>query len=370
MPGMADEHRAAGLLLINLGTPDSPRPGDVRRYLREFLSDPRVIDLAPWQRKLLLELVILPFRPRRSGEAYAKIWTSDGSPLLIHGRGLEDGVRRRLPGVPVELGMRYGNPSIASALTRLREAGVEQIVVFPLYPQYSAAATASSLDKVYEEACRLWDVPALTVVPPFFDHPGFLDCCAELARPHLERVDPEVVFFSFHGLPERQIRKSDRGRGHCLVAEDCCERIGEANRMCYRAQCFATARLLADRLRVPADRRQVCFQSRLGRDPWIKPYTDRLLDELPRRGVRRAVILAPAFVADCLETLEELGLRAVEQWRAAGGETLDVVPCLNTHEGWFDAVVAIARETAPWLGALADVPRSAADAGALSPVRD
>ena len=269
-----------GLLLINLGTADSPTPGAVRAYLREFLMDPRVLDLPALRRWLIVHLFILPFRPRRSAEAYAKIWTPEGSPLLVHGRALAAKVAARLgAGAEVALGMRYGNPSIASALKRLREAGAERLVVFPLYPQNSGATTGSTLDKVRDETAGHWAPADIRIVPPFYDHPAFIDALAGLARPVIERIGPERVFFSFHGLPERQIRKADPGGGHCLARPDCCERIGEANRDCYRAQCFATARLLADRLALPAEQRRVCFQSRLGRTPWIGPHTDELLAE-------------------------------------------------------------------------------------------
>jgi ferrochelatase len=340
-----------GLLLINLGTPKSPRPSDVRTYLREFLYDPRVIDLPAWKRRLLLELLILPFRPRTSGEAYEKIWTERGSPLLFHSLDLAAKVEERLGDrAVVALAMRYGEPSIAGALERLRERGVRRIVAFPLYPQYSTAATGSSMQKVYAEAAKRWVTPYIQVVPPFYDHPAFLDACAEQARPVLSSTRPEKVLFSFHGVPERHVTKGDMTGVWCLCRADCCDAISVVNADCYRAQCYATARLLAERLGVPEDRRVVCFQSRLGRDPWLRPYTDHVVREEPRRGVRRAAILSPAFVADCLETIEELGIRAVSDWKAAGGETLAVVPAVNASDSWADAVVEIARESTPWLG--------------------
>lgn len=343
---MRDER--VGLLLVNLGTPDSPKPSDVRRYLREFLSDPRVLDLPAWRRFLLLELVILPIRPRRSGEAYEKIWTERGSPLLFHTEDLAVKVRERLgPGVAVEIAMRYGRPSIPAALDRLRDAGVSRLVVFPLYPQYSSAATGSSLEKVFREAAARWNVPYLHVVPPFYDDPRFISACAERARPVLDAGPADAVIFSFHGLPERHCRKSDPTGTHCLARPDCCEREVEANRHCYRAQCFATARALAEALSIPESKRIVGFQSRLGRTPWIRPYTDEILVDLPKRGVKRAVILSPAFVADCLETLEELGIRAAASFRAAGGEELRVVPAVNASDRWADGVVALAREASP-----------------------
>jgi ferrochelatase len=347
-------HPDVGLLLVNLGTPDAPRPAEVRRYLREFLSDPRVIDVPAPARWLLLNLLILPFRPRRSAEAYAKVWTERGSPLLVHGRELTAKVQGRLgEGVVVELAMRYGSPSIATAVESFHTRGVRRIVVFPLYPQYSAAATASSTAAVLAAAARTWDVPQVTVVPPFFDHPRFVGCFAEAAAPCIREVDPELVFFSFHGLPERQIRKSDRSGTFCLQRDDCCERASKENprvfRGCYRAQCFATARLLAESLGVASEKRLVCFQSRLGRTPWIRPFTDVEVREAARRGVRRAVIVVPSFIADCLETLEEIGIRAEADWRAHGGERLCLVPSLNALDSWADAVVAIARESSGWL---------------------
>ena len=338
-----------GLLLINLGTPASPRPADVRAYLREFLSDPRVIDIPAWRRWLVLNLLILPFRPRHSAAAYSKIWTERGSPLLFHGQDLaarvqdlmgEDGV--------VELAMRYGKPSIPVALDRLRRRGVRRILVFPLYPQYSSTSTGSSLQKVFADASERWTVPYLQVVPPFHDHPAFIAACAEMARPVMQESRPERVFFSFHGLPERQIHRGDPSGIHCLHRADCCDRITEVNADCYRAQCFATARLLAESLGVPEEERVVCFQSRLGRQAWIRPYTDEVVRDAARQGVKRAVILSPAFVADCLETLEELGMRAAEDWRANGGERLDLVPSLNASDAWAEAVMRIAREASPW----------------------
>jgi len=256
--------------------------------------------------------------------------------------------------VLVALAMRYGKPSIASGLQELRDNGVQRIVVFPLYPQYSSAATGSSIEKVFGCASELWNVPPLQFIPPFYDHPAFIEAKAAVARPYLERTDYEKIFFSFHGLPERHVRKSDPGGKHCLSSEDCCDRLVGANVNCYRAQCFATARLLADRLGVPEDKRILCFQSRLGRDPWIRPYTDELVLQQAHAGVKRALIMSPAFVADCLETIEELGIRAAESFEAAGGGTLELVPSLNARDDWAAALVTIAREHSTWLADAAD----------------
>lgn len=303
------------------------------------------------ERWLILNLFILPTRPKASGEAYEKVWTDRGSPLLYHTIDLTAKVRERLDGVAVvDMAMRYGKPSIREALTRFYDRGIQRIVVFPLYPQYSSAATGSSVQKVFEIASELWNVPYLHVVPPFYDHPGYIGACADAARPVIERGKTEKVFFSFHGLPERQVKKSDRTGQHCLVRDDCCSCLVDANLDCYRAQCYESARLLADALDVPHEKRVVCFQSRLGRDPWIRPFTDVLIDEAARSGVKHAVVTSPAFVADCLETLEELGIRAVNDFRANGGEELRLVPAPNSSDRWADAVVTIAREASNWLG--------------------
>ena len=333
-----------GVLLVNLGTPDAPTPGAVRRYLREFLSDPRVIDIHPVARKLLLELVILPVRPRKSAEAYAKIWTAEGSPLLTLSRALEAKVRSAMgPGHLVELAMRYGNPSIPDALGRLRAGGARRLLVAPLYPQYSSSATGSSVEAVFAALAGQHVVPAVSVLPAFYDDPGFISAFAAVGAPVLERERPDHVLFSFHGLPERHVRASDHSGQHCLRSASCCEAIGEANRDCYRAQCFATARALAARLALAPGSWSVSFQSRLGRTPWIKPYTDLRLDELAREGKRRLCVFCPAFVADCLETLEEIGLRARAQFLAAGGESLALVPSLNASEAWVGALVQLLR---------------------------
>jgi ferrochelatase len=335
-----------GLLLCNLGTPDRPTPGAVRRYLREFLSDPRVLDINPVGRWLLLNLVILPLRPKKSAAAYQKIWTGRGSPLLAHGEDLAVAVRERLGSEwVVELGMRYGRPSIAAALEKMRQAGAGRVVVFPLYPQYAASTTGSSVEEVRRVAGSLWDTPALFFVEAFYDHPGFIDGFVAIGQPILKAEQPDHVLMSFHGLPERHLRKTDGTGRHCLVVADCCERIGDANRNCYRAQCFATARALAGRLGLAEGGWSVSFQSRLGRAGWIHPYTDVAIAQLARQGKKRLVVFCPAFVADCLETLEEIGIRAKEQFLKVGGERLTLVPSLNASPGWAAAVTELARES-------------------------
>ena len=344
-----------GLLLLNLGTPKSPAPGDVRPYLRQFLWDERVLDIPAWKRWLILNLFILPFRPKESGEAYEKIWTEKGSPLLLYTEELAEKVRQRLDDeIVVDIAMRYGEPSIPGTLKRMREQGVDRIVAFPLYPQYSSAATGSSLEVVYREAAKLWNTPWIQVVPPFYHEDVYLDCQARVARPILEEIDPEVVFFSFHGLPERHMRKSDETGSHCLQVESCCSRIVPANRNCYSAQCYHTAYRLAEKLGIPDEKRVICFQSRLGKDPWIKPYTDELVIQHAKAGKKRAVILSPAFVADCLETLEELAMRGREDWEEHGGETFRLVPSVNAEDDWADAVVELAVRSTGFLKTAAD----------------
>jgi ferrochelatase len=345
---MAVNRARRGVLLVNLGSPDAPTPRAVRRYLREFLGDPRVLDMPNLARALLLNFVILPTRPRRSAEAYEKIWTPAGSPLVSNGVALRDGLRKALgDDWVVELAMRYGVPSIDAAVTRLAEADVERITVVPLFPQYASASTGSALEAVYCAAAERWNVPPLDVMPSFYDAPGFIASLAAVAREIPEEQLPDHVLISFHGLPERQIRKSDASGAHCFATESCCDAIGPANRFCYRAQCAATARDLAKALRLPREHWTLSFQSRLGRTPWIKPYTDEVLPELAERGVRRLAVICPSFVADCLETLEEIGLRARDQWLALGGEDLVLVPCVNAHPAWVATLAEWIRTGAP-----------------------
>ncbi len=339
---------ATGLLLINLGTPDAPTTTAVRRYLREFLGDPRVLDMNRVSRTLLLELAILPTRPRKSAHAYQQIWDGErGSPLLFHGRDLAAGVAARLGADwHVELGMRYGAPALGDALDRLIAAEVDRVVALPLYPQYASSSTGSSLEHLYALAGARNNVPPLCVVPPFFADDGFVAAAAGIARPRLDRFGPDHVVFSFHGLPERHMRAGDPSGSHCLASPSCCDAVAGPARDCYRAQCFATANALVARLALPADGWTVGFQSRLGRVPWIKPYTDEVLPALARRGVRKVSVMCPAFVADCLETIEEIGLRAAAQWKLDGGDALELVPSLNAEPAWIDAVVTLARRAA------------------------
>ncbi len=318
-----------GFLLINLGTPDSTSTGDVRRYLRQFLSDARVIDIPAVMRWLLLNLIILPLRPRKSAEAYRAIWTDRGSPLLLFTEQLAERVQKRTR-CRVKFAMRYGNPSIESALLAFAQEGVRSIRVLPLYPQYAAASTASSIAELYECAARMNDPLEFDVLPPFFEDAGFIEAQAALLEPVLAKVDH--VLMSFHGLPERQIRRS---AGEGCNTENCCETPGDRLSLCYRAQSYRTASALAKRLGIESY--SVSFQSRLGRTPWIKPYTDHVLQELGARGLRLAVV-CPSFTADCLETLEEINIRGREDFLKAGGREFYYVPCVNAEESWVKRV--------------------------------
>lgn len=333
---------AAGLLLVNLGTPDAPTPPAVRRYLREFLSDPRVITLPAPARWLLLELFILPFRPAKSAHAYQQIWTERGSPLLVHSVDLTARVAQLLGSEwRVSLGMRYGNPTISSALQSLVDAGVDTIFVLPLFPQFATSTTESAIVAVREAAARTCPTLPLTFLPPFFDAQGFLDAFAKVARPVLAQLEADHLLFSFHGLPTSHLTAVEPS---CLSRPDCCSVLEDRNRNCYRAQCYVTARLLAQRLGLDESRYSVSFQSRLS-SRWIEPFSDTMVTELAARGVRRLAVVCPAFVSDCLETLEEIGLRLRDTFLAHGGERFQVVPCLNSDEAWAEAVASLARHS-------------------------
>lgn len=321
-----------GVLVVNLGTPDTPEVTAVRRYLREFLMDGRVIDIPTVPRWLLVNGIIAPFRAPKSAHAYRSIWTAAGSPLRVHSEALVAALAERT-GKRVALAMRYGSPGIAQGIDALGE--VDRIVVVPLYPQYASSTTGSVLQAVYEAlAGRSW-VPPVDVLPPFHDDPGFLDAQAGLGREAVAGADH--VLFSYHGLPVRQVKAA---APTCRLGA-CCDAVPP---WCYRAQCLATSRAIAERLGVPAERWSTAFQSRLGRDEWLTPATDTVVEELAARGVKRLAVLCPSFATDCLETLEEIGVRAKESFVARGGEELRLVPCVNASEAWVGALsAAIAR---------------------------
>ena len=252
-----------GVLLINLGTPDAPESGAVRRYLKQFLSDERVLDINPIGRWLLLNLIILPFRSRRSAKAYRKVWMPEGSPLLVYGQQLTEGVRQHLEELetPVVLGMRYGNPSVGSAIELLREEGCDRILVLPLFPQYASSSTGSAVEEAYREASRHWNTPHLQLLEPFYDDERFIEAFAAIGRPYWDQ-QPDHVLFSFHGLPERHVQKSDDTGEYCLKQPNCCATLCDANRMCYGAHCHRTATRLAEKLGIPQEKYSISYQSR------------------------------------------------------------------------------------------------------------
>ncbi len=327
-----------GILLINLGTPDSPSVSSVRKYLTEFLNDPRVIDINPAGRFLLVNGIIVPFRSPKSAKLYQQIWTQEGSPLLINGIKVKNLLQEALgANYVVELGMRYQNPPLESALERLRKEQVEKIVIVPMYPQYASSSTGSSVEKTLE-LIKNWEVtPSLSIISKFYDYPGFIDACVAVAKKH-DLTKYDHILFSYHGLPERHILKGSAhyGGGHCHMGS-CCDAIGKDNVYCYRASCFATTRELVKRLGIPEGRYTTSFQSRLN-DKWIKPYSDKVVIERAQAGVKNMLVFSPAFVSDCLETIYEIGTEYQELFTKHGGEKIQLVESLNDNPVWINAL--------------------------------
>ncbi len=332
-----------GLLLINLGTPDAPQPREVGRYLREFLMDPKVIQAPGIIRWLLVNLLIVPRRRHASAALYQKIWLSEGSPLLVYTNRLAQKVQRQLgEGHVVVVGMRYGQPSLQRALEQLIRSSVDRIILFPLYPQFSDATVTTSLQRCQEVLKELNFRGPVVTIPAFYDQPEYVQTVANTVGESRSSFAADHVLFSFHGLPESHIRAADPS-GHCLQDSACCESFRAKAPQCYRAQCFATAAGVAQKVGLPASAYSVSFQSRLGPTAWIKPYTEEILLDLAKRGVKNLLIASPAFTADCLETLEELAIRAKEVFVEAGGQDLRLVPSLNDRDDWVDAVCALVR---------------------------
>ncbi len=313
--------KLSGILLINLGTPNDPSVRSVRQYLKQFLSDPRVIELPAITRWLLLHLVILPWRARKSAHAYSAIWQTDGSPLLVNSLQLQQQLQAHLgANFKVELGMRYGQPSISTALAELLRHNVDDIIILPLFPQYASAASGSALQYALTLIAQHKEIKHLRVISEFYAHPVYVQALVASIKPYIQH-DFEYLLLSYHGIPEQQLINPDIS--------------------CYRTKCLQTSRLLTENLGLPADKCSTSFQSRLGRLPWIRPYTDQVLSSLRARGVRKLLICCPSFVADCLETLEEIGIRAKDQWRELGGEELQLVPCLNAQSHWVAALAEL-----------------------------
>ena len=331
-----------GILLINLGSPDSPSVPDVRRYLREFLMDGRVID-TPWPiRFALVNGMIIPRRAHQSAEAYASIWTEAGSPLVVTSKNVCATLQRRV-NLPVRLGMRYQSPSIEQAISELNSAGIEEVLVIPLFPHYAMSSYETAVEKARTIVRASAPGMILKIVKPYFDHPAYIAALAASASAYLHG-NIDHVLFSFHGLPERHLHKADKTGCHCLKVPQCCETPSPAHETCYRSQCFKTVRAFAKETRLPPGSYSVAFQSRLGRDPWLQPYTDAEIARLTNIGVKRLAVICPAFVSDCLETLEEIGMRGRQIFREAGGEDLVLVPCLNEHPAWIAALEQLIDE--------------------------
>ncbi|HWX20478.1 MAG TPA: ferrochelatase [Candidatus Binatia bacterium] len=323
-------------LLVNLGSPDSPSVADVRRYLREFLMDGRVLDVNWLVRFCVVHFAILPSRPKQSAHAYQSIWTPAGSPLIAISRNVRDKLQQRMS-VPVELAMRYQNPSIENAVRSLSHKGVDEVLLIPLFPHFAMSSFETAVERVKEVTAKLAPQIKVQVQPPFYEQPDYITALVGSSLEFLAR-DYDHLLFSFHGLPERHMRKADPTGNHCLAAVNCCQTASPARATCYRAQCFKTVEAFAAKANLPPGKYSVSFQSRLGREPWLKPYTDHELPRLAQSGIKRLLVICPAFVSDCLETLEEIGIRGRETFLSAGGTELTLIPCLNEHPLWLDAL--------------------------------
>jgi ferrochelatase len=335
------------VLLVNLGSPDSTAVSDVRRYLREFLGDERVIDLKPrWVAKLLVNAIITPTRAPKSAKAYQEVWTEQGSPLVVMSHSAGAKLREALGAeVPVYVAMRYQNPSIASVIAQIRDDGIEEILLFPQYPHYAMSSWETVVVKVYEEVARLAPQLKLDCVQPFYEDHDYIEALYAVSKPYFDAPHDHILF-SYHGIPERHLRKSDASKGHCLIVPNCCETCSAAHGMCYRAQVMKTTAALVKRAQLPDGKWSVSFQSRLAGEPWLSPYTDFELKRLPQGGRKRLVVLTPAFITDCLETLEEIACEGKEDFMKAGGETFQHVPCLNDQSPYIEF---LATRTQRWL---------------------
>ncbi|MDK7375638.1 ferrochelatase [Weeksella virosa] len=315
-----------GILLVNLGSPDSTEVEDVRTYLREFLMDPKVID-SPWLiRKFVVELAILPKRPIESAKAYEKIWTQDGSPLIIYSKKLQTKVQHAID-VPVELAMRYKNPSIEFGLQQLYNKGVREVLVIPLYPQYTMSTTETVAEKVVQLQKKKFKDMEVKFLKAFYNHPDYVKVLGDSIKENLP-ADFDQLLLSYHGIPERHDRKALAFGKRAKIPI-----------VAYREQCYETTRLVSEYLQLPEDKVTTSFQSRLGRDPWIQPYTDVILENFPKEGVKKIAVCTPAFVADCLETLEEISMEGREDFLAAGGEEFTFIPCLNDRDDWAQVLI-------------------------------
>ena len=338
-----------GILLVNLGTPDAPTYRHVRRYLSEFLMDGRVIDLPYWKRFLLVRGIIAPFRSAKVAREYRKLWLPEGSPLLVHGQSLAHQLQARFskafPGNQVALAMRYQNPGIRQALEQLRNGGAERIVVFPLFPQYASATTGSVAQKVMEIVSEWEVIPALDFIQSYQDHPQFIEAFASKIQADIDRHQPDHILFSYHGIPERHLDniKQENPR-NCAWPKCNCETKSSRKPFCYRSASFETSERLATRLGLRFTKYSTAFQSRLGKSPWIQPYTDETIRQLAQRGIKKLLVVSPSFVADCLETTLEIGEEYRELFLERGGTSFHFTESLNASEAWVDAIYEMINE--------------------------
>ena len=322
-----------GIVLVNLGTPDKPEKKEVKAYLDEFLMDKYVIDIPYLSRLLLVKGIILNTRPKRSAEAYKKIWTDRGSPLLFHSEDLVEKIRE-LVDHPVELAMRYNKPSIHSAIRAVKAQGCNDILFFPLYPQYAMSTTLTVEDKIKTEVKKIDPNLKISFVPPFYKDTDYIKLLSKTIRQKMANTDYDHILFSYHGVPVRQIEKTDPSQMHCYKIENCCEVDSPAHQYCYRHQSFVISDKVAEELGIDKSQYTSAFQSRLGKTEWIQPYTDDTLKILPQKGIKKLLVITPSFVADCLETIEEIGIEGKETFLENGGEQYDLVPCLNSDNAW------------------------------------
>jgi ferrochelatase len=326
-----------GALLVNLGSPNSTSVKDVKNYLDEFLMDKRVIDTPYLVRAFVVKGIILNTRPKKSAEAYKKIWWPEGSPLIVLSERLHKKVQQK-SNIPVELAMRYGNPSIKSGINKLAKQGVTEIFLIPLYPQFAMATTetitvlASKIVKKYFPNIKITDVPA------FYNKTDYIEVLSNSIEKELEKTKPDHLLFSYHGVPERHIKKSDITKSHCKIDGSCCNTPSPAHEFCYRHQCYQTTKNVAEKLNLKEGFYSTSFQSRLGRDPWLQPYTDQTIDDFAKNGIKNLAVVTPAFVSDCLETLEEIGMEAKESFEENGGEHFSTIPCLNDNDDWANTI--------------------------------
>ncbi len=322
-----------GVLLVNLGSPESPTPKDVKPYLDEFLMDKYVIDVPFLLRALLVRGIILQTRPKKSAEAYAKIWWEEGSPLVVISERMTKKVRTQVD-VPVALAMRYGKMSILKGLQELKNKGVDEVMLFPLYPQHAMASTTTIL--VLAEELRQQHFPEMkfTIVPAFYNKPGYIKALANSIKKHLDTFEYDHLLFSYHGIPKRHIRKTDITKSHCKIDGSCCNTPSPAHEFCYRHQCYETTKQVVAYLGIPEGKYSQTFQSRLAGDKWLTPYTDVEINKMPEKGIKKLAVVTPAFVSDCLETLEEIAMEANHQFKEHGGEEFMAIPCMNDGDEW------------------------------------